>query len=835
MKRYLREAEITGEKLTHLAHTEDLLLSGEKATELAVQALYAMYDTLRGQTPRAKLNTTLKIDGSPSSVSASDYQGRSFVATKGFFAKDRKIAYTAEDCQTYFGHAPDLAKKMTKLLAALPAMQIPAGEIWQGDFLFDGESLKQEEISGEKCVTFHPNTIVYAVPLEDPVAQKIVQSDIGIAWHTRYTGPDFDHLKISFDADVSRLQEVPGVFCIDAKLPSIAGKVTLTAEETAAVEGKLKELVSLIEECKHTGILKLISENEEINLYLNTFENFVIKSRMKQLDTPPEAYIAELRGWVEARYNKEIETKKQPKTKDAYAAKRDSALLQLDTITHHLIPVLNAQKIIVSLKELFIKKLDSAGTYKTLFKTLDRGYIPTGHEGYAVSDVDGNIQKWVSRLEFSFGNWSKDIVKGWMSSSRTQEGKSRSYRDPYSYKQNTDETLDDMPELKKSFGIGNIYREDVVYMPDAALPQVKDFLQQLISKAATITKPVAAALSNYAGKLLGEDPRAKALDLFFASWPNHFAVELKPRVLEAFAEVDSQLFIKLFSSWKSDPLIDINMLEMGQRYSWPEMIIPKLRAFTEQEDEIKDLLKAIQLTARVFVGGTGKMGPGEVMYSLLLGGSKGRIGDIDVEDFGEVEVKVDGGMLKSARLQVVSNLEAEAAAIALIKATPELDNISISRGIAAKGGESKMSNLSPSTKNAAVYAEMAKALGLKSKAFFEEYVRVIFAQLYKSNEKMLSDQLMSRAAELLARGDFDKASVAMAAVQFDFYQKADGFKCILASSIASKSKGDAFMLIDSAETLMKAATLSVTTSNLVVKPFSLGSHDNTKAAGLSLR
>lgn len=418
------EADVTGEKLTHITHTEDLLLSGSKAADFALKALYSVYDMLKGSTPKESVKVTSKWDGAPSVAAATDFYGKKFVATKGFFAKDRRIAYTEEDCDRYYGHAPDLAKKMKLLLAHLDEIKIPKNQIWQGDFLFDKDSLKREVVDGEEYITFHPNTIVYAVPVTDPLADKLLKADLGVVWHTRYEGPDFDSLKISFNVDVDELAQSAQIFCIDARLPSIAGIVTLTKEETDKVDALLDELNSIIEDLHNSNFLDYIANDEELQTYLAAFENYLIKTKAKQFLDSPVEHIHSLKDWVASRYDKEIAAKKQSKTKEAYQAKKEAALAKIDDNVADIVQLLEAQQLIVTLKEFFIEKLNKASSYKTLLKTIDKGFIPASPEGYAVSDVAGDIQKFVSRLNFSYSNFSKEIVKGWISDARMRERKS---------------------------------------------------------------------------------------------------------------------------------------------------------------------------------------------------------------------------------------------------------------------------------------------------------------------------------------------------------------------------------------------------------------------------
>ena len=244
MKLYESGEEVS--QLTHLSHSEQLVMWGPKSLKTMYNALNSTYKALKSNTSPKDIDVKLKIDGSPSSIAATNFNGEKFVATKGFFNKDRKSAHTPEECDQLWGAIPDLCNKMKGLLAHLDEINIPEGEIWQGDFLFSKEDLSSQNIDGTSYVTFQPNTIIYAVPDSDPIAKLITQADLGIAWHTTYKGPDFDNLKIGFNASVNRLGHPISVFMMDAVLPSLAGIGTLTSEETEKAEATLASLKSNI-------------------------------------------------------------------------------------------------------------------------------------------------------------------------------------------------------------------------------------------------------------------------------------------------------------------------------------------------------------------------------------------------------------------------------------------------------------------------------------------------------------------------------------------------------------------------------------------------------------
>ena len=60
-----------------------------------------------------------------------------------------------------------------------------------------------------------------------------------------------------------------------------------------------------------------------------------------------------------------------------------------------------------------INKLNRLGNLDTFVKT-SSGYKVTGAEGYvAIDRLGGDAVKLVDRMEFSYNNFSPDILKGW--------------------------------------------------------------------------------------------------------------------------------------------------------------------------------------------------------------------------------------------------------------------------------------------------------------------------------------------------------------------------------------------------------------------------------------
>lgn len=76
------------------------------------------------------------------------------------------------------------------------------------------------------------------------------------------------------------------------------------------------------------------------------------------------------------------------------------------------------QNHLVDAKKELMKHLDKLDDINTFVKTKD-GYKVTGAEGYvAIDNLTNGAVKIVDRMEFSFNNFSKDIIKGWESDAR---------------------------------------------------------------------------------------------------------------------------------------------------------------------------------------------------------------------------------------------------------------------------------------------------------------------------------------------------------------------------------------------------------------------------------
>ena len=394
---------ITEQKNTHMTHIEDkVLYGGVVGTREAINALRDLRNMLAG---KKEGSVSVKWDGAPAIFAGTDPRdGEFFVAKKGIFNKNPKVYKTAAEVDA--DTSGDLATKLKDALSYLPALGIKG--VIQGDFLFGRGDVTTKEIDGESYSTFHPNTIVYAIPYKQAAAVR--KAKIGIVWHTSYTGSSFETMRASYGVDVASLSNSKNVWSQDAMLNDMRG-ATLTKRETESVNEILSSIGRLFNGISGTTLREL-EGNQNLAKHIEQFNNTYVRKGETIGDT--RAHTSKLIRWIKAKYQKEIVARKTARGKTTQQRKLDELLSFFSTENRaNLIKMFELQKLIVLAKLKLINKLNSVGKYKTFVKS-SNGYKVTGQEGYvAIDTLGGDAVKLVDRMEFSYNNFSPSILKGW--------------------------------------------------------------------------------------------------------------------------------------------------------------------------------------------------------------------------------------------------------------------------------------------------------------------------------------------------------------------------------------------------------------------------------------
>jgi len=396
---------ITEQKNTHMTHIEDkVIYGGVKGTREAILALRELRDMLKGE---HNGSVSVKWDGAPAIFAGIDPRDNVFfVAKKGIFNKNPKVYKSNADVDA--DASGDLAAKLKLALKYLPALGIKG--VIQGDFLYGPGDVKSKKIKGETYITFHPNTIVYALPANAPGAKDVKSSKIGIVWHTTYTGRSFETMRASYGVNVKQLKKSRNVWSQDAMLRDLTN-ATMTKKDTEIVNEHLSKAGFIFNKIAGST-LKQLESNEELPRLVEQFNNKYV--RKGQVVGDSGKHVSMLIRWIRLRYAKEISKRKSDRGKATQQQKLDKILTFFSEENKMSLKYLfDLQKVIVLAKLKLINTLNKLSNINTFVKTRN-GYKVTGEEGYvAIDKLGGDAVKIVDRMEFSYNNFSPNILKGW--------------------------------------------------------------------------------------------------------------------------------------------------------------------------------------------------------------------------------------------------------------------------------------------------------------------------------------------------------------------------------------------------------------------------------------
>ena len=260
-----------------------------------------------------------------------------------------------------------------------------------------------------------PNTIVYAVPVDSKLGQIINKANVGIVWHTTYTGDALQDMKASFGVNISSLKTPSTVWMDDATYKDTSGNATFTAAETEKVTAILSQVGTTFRKI-HAGQLKSFLKLQEsmtgaiVGASLKTYNNSKVRAGEKI--TNPMAHAKGYEAWVWDSVQKQIEKAKSEKGKDKYRNIQKEYVREVKKLTRNLIQVIIFQNLLVEAKMLIVQKLNSVkGLTDTFIKTKN-GFKVTNPEGFvAIDRVSGGAVKLVDRMEFSYNNFT--AIKAW--------------------------------------------------------------------------------------------------------------------------------------------------------------------------------------------------------------------------------------------------------------------------------------------------------------------------------------------------------------------------------------------------------------------------------------
>ena len=391
-------------KNTHLEHLEDNILNGgSEGGKEAVAFLRSLGKML--DQGGADARVTVKWDGAPAVICGTNPDnGRFFVGTKSVFNKvDPKIMYSEDDVDRVYPPG-QLAEKLKASYKYLSTLSIP--NVVQGDLLFTDDKY-EANIGGDTCIAFQPNTIVYAVPKDSDIGEKIQEAKLGIVFHTSYSGRSLDTMTASF-GNIG-VQGNTDVFVTSSDFKNASGEANMTSAEKTTYanlvnkpEGSLKPASRFLDLMKTNNMNKFT-----LNIMFKTFFNRYVREGKSLVGARNTA--RDFAQYFSNALDKEIATKKMKSTKDKYLELKNKGLKFISDNQQAIYMTVASYMNLQAAKNFMIRKLQKVNTFGTFLRTPD-GYRVTAPEGF-VAIRSGQALKLVDRLEFSRANFTAD--KNW--------------------------------------------------------------------------------------------------------------------------------------------------------------------------------------------------------------------------------------------------------------------------------------------------------------------------------------------------------------------------------------------------------------------------------------
>ena len=395
----------------HLEHIEDEIFNfGIEGGRASINFIRSLRDMLMSGSSRS-VNVTVKWDGAPAIFCGKHPEtGKFFVAKKSLFNKTPKF-YTsiAEIDDDLSG---DLATKFKACFNNLKDIGID--DILQGDLMFTKGDLTKQDINGESYETFQPNTIMYAVPSTSKLASTMRKANVGIVFHTTYTGDSLDNLKASFGADISKLKKTSKVWMDDAEYNDVSGTATFTQKDSAEITRLMSRTGKVFQKIKKPaldGFLKLQGQMDAGMSY-KTYHNSKVRAGENFLRLNYKKHTDDYLKFVEEKFDAQIDKLKKPDAKKVKAKNKNIYLTQIRKYLPLLRTLVEFQALINYAKIKILTKVNKAKQLTAMFVKKGNGFDVVSPEGFVAIDNNmGGAVKLVDRMEFSLNNFT--VQKDW--------------------------------------------------------------------------------------------------------------------------------------------------------------------------------------------------------------------------------------------------------------------------------------------------------------------------------------------------------------------------------------------------------------------------------------
>jgi len=385
-----------------MEHLEDSIFNeGSSGAINALKFAESVKDMLAGNAS-SSFNVTVKWDGAPAVFCGINPENsKFFVGTKSVFNKTPKINYTNADIDANHGHSKGLSDTLKVALANLKDLNIKG--ILQGDVMFTKGKTSTQKIDGESFITFTPNTITYAIPVNSDAGKAVKKANIGIVFHTSYSGTSMDSMSASFGPNVSSLGKTSKVWYQDADFKDASGTATFTKSESDSLDTMIGDAGRKIGKIKR--FLDNIITNTKLVASIKVYTN-----RNVRAGTMNNTYQG-LIDYIIGEHDKGIASVSTDVVKKRKEQEKQQVIKFLTKNKTNIILSFELYSLLDDIKLFILKKLQTVKNIGTFIKKGD-GFDATAPEGFvAIDHTSNNAIKLVDRLEFSRANFT--AAKQW--------------------------------------------------------------------------------------------------------------------------------------------------------------------------------------------------------------------------------------------------------------------------------------------------------------------------------------------------------------------------------------------------------------------------------------
>ena len=393
-------------KNTHLEHLEDDILNlGSEGGKSAIAFLKSLGSMLTQGDKSKSINITTKWDGAPAVICGIDPErDRFFVGTKSVFAKTApKLGFSDDMIDAWYsGNLASMLKDSLKYFSRLGIKGVI-----QGDLLFTENTKQVTNVGGKRCVTFTPNTITYAIPLDTKLGKRVNNSKIGIVFHTTYSGSTMEGMSAGFGVDVSPYQGHDDIAVFSSDFSDTSGVANFTPQELMKFKSAVNRADgSLKQASKFLDVMKG-SDRFAFNAIFKQFFNTYIRGGSAIPST--NKVVGDFAKYYASLLDKEIQKKKTPAAQQKWTKLKDDGMKFIAANQRSIYMTVAAYKNLSTAKLMVVRQLEKVKDIGTFIKD-GNGYRVTAPEGF-VAIKSGRATKLVDRLEFSVANFTVD--KNW--------------------------------------------------------------------------------------------------------------------------------------------------------------------------------------------------------------------------------------------------------------------------------------------------------------------------------------------------------------------------------------------------------------------------------------